>query len=62
MVQPDRRHPTHMGSLEKHEIDVLHAAPDTATHQGRREHAILLFLYHSCARVSEAVQLRVGDV
>lgn len=54
--------PPVVGYLERHEIDALLAVPDTATHQGRREYTILLFLYHSGARVSEAVQLRTGDV
>ena len=54
--------PPAVGYLEKHEIDALLAVPDTATHQGRREYAILLFLYHTGARVSEAVQLTIADV
>lgn len=49
-----------VGYLEKHEIDALLAAPYTSTPQGRRERALLLFLYHTGARVSEAAQLTVG--
>ena len=38
------------------------AAPDRSTKQGARDHALLLFLYNSGARVSEAVSLRIGDL
>jgi len=48
--------------LEKAEMDALLAAPDCQTTQGRREYGVLLFLYNSGARVSEATQLRIGDV
>ena len=51
-----------LATSKKHEIDALLAVSNTTTHQGRREYSILLFLYHSGARVSEAVQLRIGDV
>ena len=33
--------------LEKAEMDALLAAPDLTTAQGRRDHALLLFLYNS---------------
>ena len=36
--------------------------PDRRTARGRNEHALLLFLYKTGARVSEAIQLRVGDL
>ena len=48
--------------LDKPEMDALLAASDSHTEQGRREHALLLFLYNSGARVSEAVQLKIGDI
>ena len=35
--------------LEKAEMDALLAAPDTSRAQGRRDHALLLFLYNSGA-------------
>ena len=54
--------PPSVGYLEKVEIDALLEAPDRSTRQGRREHALLLFLYCTGARVSEAVQLKVGDL
>ena len=37
--------PPSVGYLEKNEIDALLEAPDRSTRQGRREHALLLFLY-----------------
>lgn len=48
--------------LEKSEVDRLLAAPDQSSSQGRRDHALLLFLYNSGARVSEATSLRIGDI
>ena len=54
--------PPALGYLEKPELDALLDVPDPATQQGRREHSLLLFLYHSGARVSEAAQLTVGDL
>jgi integrase/recombinase XerD len=40
--------------LEKPEMDALLATPDLTTAQGRREHALLLFLYNAGARADEA--------
>ena len=48
--------------LDKSEMTALLAAPDLHTAQGYREYALLLFLYNSGARVSEAAQLRIGDI
>jgi site-specific recombinase XerD len=48
--------------LEKAEIDALLAAPDRRTAQGRRDYALLLFLYNSGARATEAAQLKVRDL
>jgi len=48
--------------LEKAEIEALLAVPDRRTLQGARDHALLLFLYNTGARVDEAVRLRVGDL
>jgi integrase/recombinase XerD len=48
--------------LEKAEIDALLAAPDRQTAQGRRDYALLLFLYNSGARATEAAQLKVRDL
>ena len=38
------------------------AMPDRKTRRGRSEYALLLFLYNTGARVSEATQLRVRDL
>ena len=48
--------------LEKPEVDALLAAPDQSSSQGARDHALLLLLYNSGARVSEAASLRICDV
>jgi len=48
--------------LEKPEVDAILNAPNRATSQGRRDSAILLFLYNSGARVSEAAGVRIGDL
>ena len=48
--------------LEKPEMDALLAAPDIRTRQGFRDHTVLLFLYNSGARASEAVGVTVADL
>jgi len=48
--------------LEKTEMDALLRAPDRDTNQGRREYALLLFLYNSGARASEAARLTIADL
>ena len=48
--------------LEKAEMDALLGSADTATAQGGREHALLLFLYNSGARAGEAAQVVVSDL
>ena len=48
--------------LDKPEMDAILASPDRQTPQGRRDYAMLLFLYNSGARASEAATLRIGDV
>lgn len=48
--------------LEKHEIEAILAVPDRRTQRGAREYALLLFLYNSGARVSEAVNLTIADL
>ena len=53
---------TQLTYLEKPEIDALLAVPDTATVQGRRDHALLLFLYNSGARADETAQVRICDL
>jgi integrase/recombinase XerD len=48
--------------LEKAEMDALLAAPDLTTAQGRRDHAVLLFLYNSGARADETAHVLIGDL
>jgi integrase/recombinase XerD len=48
--------------LDKHELEALLAAPDRATAQGQRNYALLLFLYNSGARASEAANLCIADL
>jgi integrase/recombinase XerD len=48
--------------LDKPEMDNLSAAPDRQTSQGRRDYALLLFLYNSGARADEAAQLIIRDL
>jgi site-specific recombinase XerD len=48
--------------LDKQQMDALLAAPDRETAQGRRDHALLLFLYNSGTRAEEAAQLLVGEL
>jgi site-specific recombinase XerD len=48
--------------LDKPEMDALLAAPDRCIPQGQRDYALLLFLYNSGARASEAAQLRIADI
>jgi site-specific recombinase XerD len=48
--------------LEKAEMDALLSAPDRDSVAGRRDHAVLLFLYNTGARADEAAQALVGDL
>src|SRR5215831_9350586 len=48
--------------LEKSEISSLLAAPDQRTPQGRRDHSLLMFLYNTGARASEAANVKVADL
>src|SRR5271166_5815994 len=48
--------------LEKAEIDSLLAAPDRRTTQGQRDHSLLMFLYNTGARASEAAHVKVADL
>ncbi len=51
-----------MPYLEKYEIDALLAGPDRRRTQGQRDYALLLFLYNTGARATEAAQVTVGDL
>jgi site-specific recombinase XerD len=60
---PPRRCGTRiMDYLDKPEIDAVLDAPDRQRAQGRRDHALLLFLYNTGARASEVVTVTVGDL
>jgi len=48
--------------LEKPELDALLATPNMATAQGRRDHALLLFLYNAGTRADETAQVCIGDL
>lgn len=48
--------------LEKEEMNALLAAPDQRNGQGFRDYALLLFLYNTGARASEASHLKIGDL
>jgi integrase/recombinase XerD len=50
---------TEIGYLEKAEMDALLAQPNRCTALGDRDHALLLFLYNSGARVDEAATLTI---
>ena len=54
--------PPPVGWLTRAEMEAMLAVPDRKTGRGRREYALLLFLYNTGARVSEATQLKVRDL
>ena len=51
-----------VGYLSRDEVKALLAAPDRSAWSGRRDHALLLTLYNSGARVSEIIALRREQV
>ena len=48
--------------LEKEEMDALLAAPDKDRAQGRRDYAVLLFLYNTGARADETAHVQIADL
>lgn len=57
---PNKR--AHLGAahyLEPHDVKQLLVQPDRSTAAGCRDHALILFLYNTGARVSEALGVRV---
>lgn len=54
--------PPPVSYLEKPELDALLGVPDPGSSQGRRERALLQFLYSTGARASEAAGLSVADL
>jgi integrase/recombinase XerD len=61
-VKAKRSVPSPVCYLEKPEIDALLDAPSLLTKLGRRDRALLLFLYNSGARAEEAAKLCVEDL
>jgi site-specific recombinase XerD len=53
---------TPVGYLEKSEMDALLAVPDRTLARGRRDHALLLFLYNTGSRADEAAHVLVEDL
>jgi integrase/recombinase XerD len=53
---------TPIGWLTRVEMEAMLAVPDRRTKRGRSEYALLLFLYNTGARVSEATQLKMCDL
>ncbi len=51
-----------VGWLTRAEMEAMLAVPDRKARRGRSEYALLLFLYNTGARVSEATQLKVRDL
>ena len=54
--------PRPIGWLSKNEMEALLKVPQRKTPRGRIEYALLLFLYNSGARVSEATRLQAKDL
>ncbi len=54
--------PQPIGWLSRKDVDAMVAAPNRKTLRGRTERALLMFLYNTGARVSEAAQLTAGDL
>jgi site-specific recombinase XerD len=48
--------------LEEDEMQALLAGPDRSTAASRRDHALLLFLYNTAARVQELTGVRASDL
>jgi integrase/recombinase XerD len=63
LALPVKRTDRHLvAALTREEAEALLAAPDLQTWQGRRDHALLLTLYNSGARVSELTALQCHQV
>lgn len=60
---PAKRHDRPiLGCLTREQVAAILAALDLTTWSGRRDQALLATLYNTGARVSEALDLRVGDI
>ena len=62
MIPSKRAGHTLITYLEKAEMDALLDAPDQQTDQGKRDYALLLFLYNTGVRADEAAQLTIADL
>lgn len=63
LAVPQKRHDSAvLGFLTRPEMEAVIAAPDGATWAGRRDQTLFALLYNTGARVSEAINLKVGDV
>lgn len=59
---PQKRHDKAvLGYLTRPQVEAIINAPDSKTWAGRRDRALFAFLYNTGARVSEAIDLRVGS-
>ena len=61
-ILPRRSTNQAMAYLDKNEMDALLAVPNSKHRQGLRDYALLLFLYNTGARASEAGSLTLGDL
>jgi len=60
---PSKKHrPSCATYLEPAEVRILLAQPDRHSTLGARDHALLLFLYNTGARISEALSVRMSDL
>ncbi|CZT37712.1 MAG TPA: integrase [Agrobacterium sp.] len=63
LAVPQKRHDKAvLGYLARPEVEAIINAPDPKTWAGRRDRALFTFLYNTGARVSEAIDLRIGSV
>jgi site-specific recombinase XerD len=63
LALPAKKAPTRPATyLEPQEVRLLLAQPDRAKPAGARDHALLLFLYNTGARISEALAVQPGDL
>ena len=61
-IPSKRTTPRPISWLTKAEVEAMLNVPDRRIPRGRNEYALLLFLYNTGARVSEATQLKVRDL
>lgn len=63
LALPSKRTRTRPASyLEASEVSLILKQPDRRTERGLRDHALLLFLFNTGARVSEALGVRLADL